>query len=74
MIVLMIIDIRMSEKLGFCPNEGAGGCNSNFLSYFPKHNLPWNYPLGSVEVLHCNYNGDIGQKWHLVTTFDWGPY
>ena len=23
-------------------------------------------------VLHCNYNGEIGQKFHLVVTFDVG--
>ena len=24
-------------------------------------------------VLHCNYNGEIGQKFDLVITFDEGP-
>ena len=25
-------------------------------------------------VLHCNYNGGVGQKFNLVVTSDWGSY
>ena len=32
---------------------------------------PINGSLPPTEVLHCNYNGEISQKFDLVITFDW---
>ena len=44
-------------KLGFMPNFK-----------FIDQQMPEGHPS---EVLHCNYNGEIGQKIDLVITFDW---
>ena len=36
-----------------------------------QHYRPINAVRGhGFEVLHCNYNGEIGQKFDLVITFD----
>ena len=32
---------------------------------------PWFGCSHHFEVLHCNYNGEIGQKLNSVVTFDW---
>ena len=45
------------------------GHQKNFQHYRPISDI-----LTTISILHCNYNGELGQKIDLVITFDWkGP-
>ena len=76
MMTTMIMMIRVSQK-NKSSNFGMQLTPVVFIGYMSlqkkfQHYRPLTQYCKPFLVLHCNYNGEIGQKINLVVFFDWG--